>query len=149
MTYQPTRADRMAQILSILQALPQGATAVELTPRLGISHKNTQNLLGRMAGAGSIARMKIGGIGNDNHTLRYYAHEHKPQAEHSTKPAEFRRAKQRTAAPARAFDDGEARITSETKVTICPPFVDRRFEFTPTPGWKGQITLDREMERGL
>lgn len=64
----------------------------------------------------------------------------------SAKPDEFRRAKQRTA-PVK-FAEGEARITSETKVTICPPFVDRRFEFVPPPGWKGEITLARERELG-
>jgi len=41
---------------------------------------------------------------------------------------------------------GEPIITSETKVTICPHGVDRRFTFEPPPGWKGQITLDREQE---
>lgn len=124
------------KILDYLRATPAGATRVEIGAALGISRAQTGKLIDRMMAVGSIVGVAEGGKGKDTRTKRY-----SPYSSASTKPAEFRRAKQRTAAPARPFE-GDARITSETRVTICPPFVDRRFEFDPPPGWRGAITQD-------
>lgn len=81
-----------------------------------------------------------GATSKDHRTLRYFAPEHAPAVP-------YRRAKQRTAAPSSGWK-GEAYTTPATVITVAPPFVDR-FAFDPPPGWKGQITLDREKELGL
>lgn len=31
----------------------------------------------------------------------------------------------------------------KVKITICPPFEDRRFKFDAPEGWEGEITKDR------
>lgn len=133
-------AIRMSKMLAHLQANPAGATSRELAVAIDCTWRRTMDIATKLTKAGSIVSMPNPGI-TDHRTNRYYAPEHAPAVPH-------RRAKQRTAAPSRAFE-GEAFTTPDTVITIAPPFVDRRFKFDPPPGWKGQITLDHEKERGL
>jgi len=139
----------MTALLDHLRATPGGATKDDLVKVLPIGFHQIQKLVGRMASSGTIAFVVSGGEGKDNHTRRYYAIEHSPVSGKGAAIVPTRRTKQRTAAPKIGFKDSEARITSETKVTICAPFVDRRFAFDPPPGWKGEVTLAWEQERGL
>ena len=138
----------MKSILDHLKATPTGATKVELTDALPIGFLQIEKLVGRMTTSNAIGYVVEGGAGKDNHTRRYYAHEHKP-LDVKAVPVVVRRTKQRTAAPSRAFAEAVASNTDEVKPQICAPFVDRRFEFTPPPGWVGEITKDWKKERGL
>lgn len=128
-------------ILAHLNATPSGATRIELEVALKIGQSTVGNVIGKLVAQKAIASVAVGGAGKDMRTRRYYA-------PHHAQKVEPRRAKQRTA-PQKTPFDGEPRITSETKVTICPPFVDRRFEFNPPPGWKGEVTREWEKERSL
>jgi hypothetical protein len=122
-----SRDSRLQQLAEQLRTVPSGATSAECAEALGLTHSRTTDLC-------TLAR-KVGLIashpdpqGVRDRTLRHYAAEHAPK-EPPQKP--LPRAKERTAAPKL---QGEARITPATRVTICPGFVDRRFEHSgPVP----------------
>jgi hypothetical protein len=122
-----SRDSRLQQLAEHLRTVPSGATSAECAEALGLTHSRTTDLC-------TLAR-KVGLIashpdpqGVRDRTLRHYAAEHAPK-EPPQKP--LPRAKERTAAPKL---QGEARITPATRVTICPGFVDRRFEHSgPVP----------------
>ena len=119
----------MQSILDRLRATPAGATKVELVEALPLGLRQIGKLLGRLLSINAIGYAREGGEGKDNHTRRYYAHEHRPLDEKAM-PVAVKRAKQRTA-PVRLI--GEARITSDTKVTVAPPFEDKRFRVDSAP----------------
>jgi hypothetical protein len=138
----------MQAIVEYLRSTPSGATKDDLSRALALGHRWVEKIMPSLAG--KVASIKVGS-GKGHQALRYFAPEHAPllppqMSKPKGKADHFR--KQRTAAPSTGWQ-GEAKITSETKVTICPPFVDRRFEFKPTPGWKGEVTRKWEQERGL
>jgi hypothetical protein len=121
-----SRDSRLQQLAEQLRTVPSGATSAECAEALGLTHSRTTDLC-------TLAR-KVGLIashpdpqGVRDRTLRHYAAEHAPK-EPPQKP--LPRAKERTAAPKL---QGEARITSATRVTICPHGEDTRYRVTSAP----------------
>lgn len=135
----------MQSIVAHLQTTPAGATQAELQEALHLGRALVAKLVVKLVASNAIVYAIVGGVGKDTRTRRYFAPEHH-KLDDKTMPVVARRTKQRTA-PVRLV--GEERITSETKVTICPTFEDKRYAFDPPPGWRGAITQDWEKERGL
>lgn len=134
----------MQAMLDHLRATPGGATKVELAAVLPVGPQQIDKLVRVMVSSNAIGYVIVGGAGKDNHTRRYYAHEHR-QLDDKAMPVAARRTKQRTA-PVRLV--GEERITSETKVTVAPPFEDKRFRVDSAPRVVDSAEC-REWARGI
>jgi hypothetical protein len=122
-----TAAGRLRQLAEFLRTVPAGATSQQCGEAMGLSHFRASDVATHARKAGAIVSYPQPGRGRAK-TLLHFAPEHAPK-EPPQKP--LPRAKERTAAPKL---QGEARITPATRVTICPGFVDRRFEHSgPVP----------------
>ena len=114
------------KVRDYLQANQAGATRVEIAKALSISPRHLENVTAQLTRSNGIAWVKQGGIGNDHQTRLYFALQHAPAEAKAQKPPRVEPMMRKERYGQRA-SPGEARITSDTKVTIAPPFIDRRF----------------------